>query len=44
MKDIFIGFVLMFCSFSCIQFWFWFVHLEKTKQVELIDCIFKKRG
>lgn len=43
MKDIIICFVLMFCSFSCVQFWLWFIHLEKSKQVELIDCIFKKR-
>lgn len=43
MKDIIIGFLLMFCSYSCIQFWLWFFHLEKSKQVELIDCIFKKR-
>lgn len=43
MKDIILGFILMFTSYSCVQFWFWFRHLEKSKQVELIDCIFKKR-
>lgn len=40
MKDILTGFLLMFTSFSCVQFWFWFAHLEKTKQVKLKDCIF----
>lgn len=40
MKDIIIGFLLIFTSFSCIQFWLWFRHLEKSKQINLIDCIF----
>lgn len=43
MKDIIICFILMFTSFSCVQFWYWFIHLEKSKQVKLIDFIFKKR-
>lgn len=43
MKDIILCFVLMFTTFSCVQFWYWFIHLEKSKQVKLIDCIFKKR-
>lgn len=42
MKDIILGFLLMYTSFSCTCFWFWFRHLERTKQVELIDLIFKK--
>lgn len=40
MKDIIVGFLLMFNSYSCIQFWYWFKHLEKSKQVKLIDFIF----
>lgn len=40
MKDIVTGFALMFTCFSCVQFWYWFRHLEKTKQVELSDDIF----
>lgn len=44
MKDFLIGFILFFTSVSCIQFWGWFIHLEKTKQVDLIDLIFKKKG
>lgn len=40
MKDIIIGFLLMFTSFSCIVFWYWFQYLEKSKQVKLIDLIF----
>jgi len=43
MKDIIIGFLLMFTSYSCFQFWFWFIHLEKTKQLELVDNIFEKK-
>lgn len=43
MKDIILGFLLMFTSFSCIQFWLWFRRLEKSKQVYLIDLINKKR-
>lgn len=42
MKDILIGILLMFCSYSCVQFWFWFRYLERTKQVELNDFIYKK--
>lgn len=37
MKDIILGFLLMYTSFSCTCFWFWFRHLERTKQVEKID-------
>lgn len=40
MKDIIIGFSLMFTIFSCIQFWLWFIHLEKSNQVNLKDFIF----
>ncbi len=40
MKDIFLGFLLMFTSYSCIQFWLWFKYLEETKQLELKDYIF----
>ena len=40
MKDIIIGFLLMFTTFSCIQFWLWFRHLEKSNQLNLLDCIF----
>ena len=40
MKDILIGFGLMFTMFSCVQFWFWFRDLEKSKQVRLKDYIF----
>lgn len=43
MKDIILGFLLMFCSYSCVQFWLWFRHLEKTKQVKLIDCLYNKK-
>lgn len=43
MKDIIIGFLLMFTSLSCVQFWLWFIHLEKSKQVKLIDCIFGRK-
>ena len=43
MKDFITGLLLMISCFSCIQFWFWFAHLEKTKQVELKDFIFKKK-
>lgn len=45
MKDIMLGILLMFCSFSCVQFWLWFADLEKTKQVKLKDYIFgDKKG
>lgn len=40
MKDILIGFLLMFLSFSCVQFWLWFIYLENSKQVKLKDFIF----
>ena len=40
MKDILIGFALMFTVYSCVQFWFWFIDLEKGKQVKLKDYIF----
>lgn len=40
MKDIIIGFLLMFTTFSCIQFWLWFIDLEKSNQVNLKDFIF----
>lgn len=42
MKDIIIGFLLMYCSFSCTAFWLWFIDLEKTKQVTLKELIFKE--
>lgn len=41
MKQILLGFILMFTSFSCVQFWCWFINLEKTKQVKLKDYIFR---
>lgn len=37
MKDIFIGFCLMITVPSVIQFWIFFIYLEKTKQVKLGD-------
>ncbi len=40
MKDFIIGLLLMFNTFSCIQFWIWFIHLEKSNQINLIDSIF----
>lgn len=40
MRDIIIGFLLMFTCFSCIQFWLWFIHLEISNQVNLKDFIF----
>lgn len=40
MKDIIIGFLLMFTTYSCIQFWLWFKFLEKSNQVNLKDFIF----
>lgn len=43
MKDIITGFILMFTSYSCIQFWFWFANLEKTRQIKLKDYIFKEK-
>ena len=44
MKDIFIGFCLMFTCYSCVQFWFWFRDLEKSSQVVLKDYIFGKNS
>lgn len=41
MKEILLGFILMFNAFSCVQFWFWFIHLEKTKQLKLKDYLFR---
>lgn len=43
MKDIITGLFLMFTSFSCIQFWLWFIDLEKTRQIKLKDYIFKEK-
>lgn len=40
MKDILLGFLLMFNTYSCVAFWCWFKHLEETKQVKLNDLIF----
>ena len=40
MKDIIICFLLMFTTYSCTQFWFWFKDLEKSNQVHLKDFIF----
>lgn len=40
MKDIITGVTLIFTCCSSIQFWYWFRHLEKTKQIELKDNIF----
>lgn len=41
MKEILLGFSLMFTIFSCVQFWLWFLDLEKSKQVKLKDYIFR---
>lgn len=43
MKDILNGIILMFTAYSCIQFWLWFIDLEKTKQIKLKDYLIKKR-
>lgn len=43
MKDILTGIILMFTTYSCIQFWLWFIDLEKTKQIKLKDYLIKKR-
>ena len=43
MKDILTGIILMFLTYSTIQFWFWFLDLERTKQIKLKDYLFKKR-
>ncbi len=37
MKDFLIGFSLLFLLPSMIQFWFWFLYLEKTHQINLPD-------
>ena len=42
MKEIITGMILMFTTYSTIQFWLWFKELEKTKQVKLKDYIFKE--
>lgn len=42
MKEIITGMILMFTTFSTIQFWLWFIDLEKTKQIKLKDYIFKE--
>lgn len=43
MKNILTGIILMFTTCSCIQFWLWFIDLERTKQIKLKDYIYKKR-
>ena len=42
MKEIITGMILMFTTYSTIQFWLWFKDLEETKQIKLKECIFKK--
>lgn len=42
MKNILTGIILMFTTYSCIQFWLWFIDLERTKQIKLKDYLFKK--
>ena len=42
MKEIITGMILMFTTMSTIQFWLWFIDLEKTKQIKLKDYIFKE--
>ena len=42
MKEIITGIILMFTIYSTIQFWLWFIDLEKTKQIKLKDYIFKE--
>lgn len=37
MKDIITGFCLLLTVPSVIQFWIWFIKLEKTKQIDLSD-------
>ena len=41
--EILFGFYLFFIGYSCVQFWLWFGDLEKTKQVNLKDFIFKEK-
>ena len=35
MKDIIIGFYMLFSFPSIIYFWYCFIHLEKTKQIKI---------
>ena len=35
MKEIITGMILMFTTFSTIEFWLWFIDLEKTKQIKI---------
>lgn len=42
MTKIITGIILMFTTYSTIQFWLWFLDLEKTKQIKLKDFIFKE--
>ena len=42
MKEILTGIILMFVTYSTIQFWLWFIDLEKTKQIRLKDYIFRE--
>ena len=42
MKEILTGVILMFVTYSTIQFWLWFIDLEKTKQINLKDFIRKE--
>ena len=42
MKELIIGILLMFTTYSSIQFWLWFKDLEETKQIKLKDYIFKE--
>ena len=43
MKDILTGIFLMFTLISCIQFWLWFIDLDRKKQIKLKEYILKKR-
>lgn len=42
MIEIITGIILMIIIYSIIQFWLWFMDLEKTKQIKLKDYIFKE--
>lgn len=42
MKEILEGMILMFTCASCIQFWMWFINLDKTKQIKLENYMLKK--
>ena len=44
MKEVITGILLIFTTFSIIQFWLWFIDLEKTKQIKLKDYIFKEEN